>query len=987
MLSMRIPVFQEWIFREHLSIVFRLFDQLFGRYKQIEGSNMKLKLVVLAFCLFFVGSTAFSSSTYYIPQVAIGSYTDSGTTYSYRTTFVFFNNQTTLSNVTLNLTDDTGSPWNVNFPGVATNVNTYSFTLTPGATKIIQTDSSGTTKAGAATIVSDLNIGVSGIYTINNDTQGKFVTEVGVPGTSPMSSFVLPVQITSDGSVNTGLAMYNPNDTSATVTLSLTTADGNSAASNASFTLAARQHSAFYFDNQFPSVNHTNFSGMLKVQSSAPVAAVTLRQNAPSFLTYTSLPVVPTTSNQMTFNLAQVADGTFGGAAFRTTFMLFNYSSLTARASFATSKKDGSTDPLSLAFTEGTTTDTPSFAVPANGVRFLTTDKSSNASGAVKITSDNPIGVAALFTQYTVSGSTEAFNTEAGVQDSPLLPSLTLPVSSSVPIDGTGTKVGTSFALYNPNDTSSITVKPTFLDMAGLMTTAAVITLGPKEHTAKYFDGLFPGYGEIQGSLAFAVTSTAGATQVSAVALRSNASPYNMTSFFVVSGTAGNSFTGTTARSVYTDILPNTTPPALNKTLPYAASVTASVTGYGYINFYGSNYSFMKQVHAVSPSGQVFKAKTDPSTMASATAPTTSTFYLAPGTYTFRAMGWLPTMVWTDYTTDPYFITSTTTSIPIAVPTPTYRNVSGTIANWGSLGITSSASLSFYGTVASNSHIQYAVYCSTDTSGNGTFTQNFPEGDYTAILELANQTTPLGATEHMGLQNIGTFSVSGTDATVNSLTIPTLATLSGTASFAGGTLPVGKFGITAADKAMHDFGYNNPYFSMWPGGDANPNSGAFDPTGVYYNYTYIPRDTTWTQNTFGGSYDVKLAAGDNYKLSYSMLVYNSAGTAVGTAYYSPTSGATVNLTAAGSTYDFPSMPAFPSLVKLSGKVMGPLGGAQTGTVIARSSSVIGTDGNIIPDLTYYASATEDASGNYTLYLLPGYSYRIDYGSTNTVLFQ
>ena len=53
---------------------------------------MKLKLVVLAFCLFFVGSTAFAA-TYYIPQVAIGSFAANDITYSYRTTFVFFNNR------------------------------------------------------------------------------------------------------------------------------------------------------------------------------------------------------------------------------------------------------------------------------------------------------------------------------------------------------------------------------------------------------------------------------------------------------------------------------------------------------------------------------------------------------------------------------------------------------------------------------------------------------------------------------------------------------------------------------------------------------------------------------------------------------------------------------------------------------------------------------------------------------------------------------
>ena len=76
---------------------------------------MKLKLVVLAFCLFFLGSTAFSSSTYYIPQVAIGTYTGADQqTYGYRTTFVFFNNTSSSSTVALSLAADDGTAMTAN---------------------------------------------------------------------------------------------------------------------------------------------------------------------------------------------------------------------------------------------------------------------------------------------------------------------------------------------------------------------------------------------------------------------------------------------------------------------------------------------------------------------------------------------------------------------------------------------------------------------------------------------------------------------------------------------------------------------------------------------------------------------------------------------------------------------------------------------------------------------------------------------------------
>jgi len=521
------------------------------------------------------------------------------------------------------------------------------------------------------------------------------------------------------------------------------------------------------------------------------------------------------------------------------------------------------------------------------------------------------------------------------------------------------------------------------------MTTAGIITLSKSGHTAQFFHELFPGYGKyIQGSLAFQVTSTAGLNQVSAVALRSNDSPYNMTSFAVVSGTAGNSYTANLPRIVYTDIMPNTTPPTLNKVAAWGPSITAAVTGYGYVNFYGANYTFGKQIHAVSTkTGKVYKAKTDPSTIASATSPVTSVMSLPPGDYRFRTMGWLTysttSTLWAAYTSPSFSLTSTTT-VNMNVPTPTQHMVSGTIANFSSLGVTTSASLTFYGTDTSNSNIQYVVACFTDNSGGGTFSSMFPDGNFKAILEspkYLNGTATANATVNLGLQNIGTVSVTGADTTVNNLTVPTLATLSGTAAFAGGTLPIGKFTITAGDTSMPNFGYNNLNFSFWPGGDGTPNN-AFDPTSVYYGYVYIPRDTTWTINTFGGAYDVKLGAGSSYNLSYSMSVYNSAGTSVyGTLTYTPASGKSVNLTSAGQFSNFPDMAALPSAVPLTGKVLGLGGTAQTGTVIARSSSIIGANGNIIPDLTYYAQATESTTGTYTIYLLPGYNYEITFGST------
>jgi hypothetical protein len=940
---------------------------------------MRFKLVVFAFCLFFVGSTAFSA-TYYIPQVVVGS--NSGNS-PYSTTFVFFNNNTATSNVTLTLTGNDGSALTVNFPGVATNVSTYSFTLLPGGTRILQTDTSGALVTGAATVTSDLAIGVSGLYT-TYDTNGRFISEVGVQGTSAITDSILPVQKSSDGAVNTGIAFYSP--TAAQITLSLYNQDGVSAG-NATVNLAAGNHTASFLHEFFTGYTSSSFTGTIKVHSTVPVAAVTLRQNSTYKATYTSIPVVATTSTATTINLTHFVDGLFGQDKYVTTFMIFNLSNTGASVQLFPTKDDGTA--VTLHFAAGSSDNL--ISLPAGASRILVTDTTSNASGAVQIVSTNgtPIGVAALYTQYSVNGSTTTFNTEVGIQDSPAYASVTLPVFSKVNFNdanpAANVVVGTAFALYNPDSANPVSLKAVFVDMNGVQSTSAAIQLTPHQHQALYFHEMFPGWGVTQGSLAFQVTSTAGTNAVSALALRSNASPYNMTSFLVTSGTGAQPVQVSTgaARAIYGDVTGNATVNEWASTASIANGVTLTVAGLG-----TGNVKY-HQKQAISEDGRIF---TDPQ---SATGP----LYIMPGKYRFRVMGNLSgtipgggaifastglSGVYVEYTSDSYLITGTTT-INMSVPVPTVRNVAGTIANYTStFGLGTSSQLVFYGTSATNSQIHFAAFSSTDTTGNGTFNMWVPDGDYKALLTTYKYgTNDAGAKDNtsMTLQNIGTFSITGTNTTLDgvinstTLTVPALGTLSGAVSFAGGAAPpTGPFTITAADTSLPDLGWTSP-LNYYPAGRANtPNY----PLALasQENYSYYPRNTMYINNTFGGTYSETLGAG-TYRMSYSMLVYNSANTSVGTVYYTPTSNNTVTLTGTGNTYNFPTLSTLPSLVKLSG-YLGAYNGGKTAnfSVVAISNQIIGTDGNIMPNLRYYASAVTDANSNYNLYVLPGLNYQI-----------
>jgi hypothetical protein len=919
---------------------------------------MKLRFVVLAFCLFFVGSTAFSA-TYYIPQVVVGS---NGGDSPYSTTFVFFNNNNTTSNVTLTLTGNDGSALKVNFPGVATNVSTYSFTLLPGATKILQTDTSGALVTGAATVTSDLAIGVSGLYT-TYDVNGKFISEVGVQGTSAITDFILPVQKSSDGAINTGLAFYSP--AAAHITLTLYTQDGVLAQNN-SIDLAAGHHTAAFLHEFFTGYNNSSFSGTIKVHSDTSVAAVTLRQNSTYKATYTSIPVVATTSTQTTFNLAHFADVNTGLDQYVTTFMIFNFSNSAASVQLHPTKDDGSAVTLNF----GSSSSNSTFSIPAKGSNFLVSDMSSNAAGAVQITSTNgvPIGVAAIYTQYSVNGTTISFNTEAGVQDSPALTYFTIPIDSKVHLGGFAS-VGTGFALYNPN-AYAVTLTPKFLDCDGVWTSANFITLQPSAHYAAYFHELFPNMGVIQGSLSFAGTTET--SSVSAMGLRLNSSPYNMTSFLVSSGTGVFNYTTATVTPVplYTDIYPadrypNNSISGVNKRIPYGVQVDVSATGTSSVS---STYPLY--VQAISQKdGSIYRRYTSTST-----AP--ASLFVPPGKYSLRVMSWLAGQanandgVFVDYTSDMYTFAGST-SQTVAIPTPTYHNVSGTISlsTLSSLGITTTAnlSLSFFGNDHSDSHLQYVVYCQTDSSGNGTFTHAFPDGTYYGIIQnpvVAYSTyNGVGTTENMGAY-FTTFTVNGADFSLNGgnpIMLPSTGTISGTANYAGSSGAFSRFTLTAKDSALPDFGWFNTTTNWYPSA-----------------YKYYPKDTTWTQNSFGGSYSVTLPRGHNYNLTYAIGVTNPAGTAiVGTAYYSPSSGRGVSLASAGSTYNFDNLPQLPATVAISGNLKTTGGTAVNGgTMQAISTSIIGVDGNVIPNLRYYASATTDSSGNYTIWVLPGYNYEL-----------
>jgi hypothetical protein len=361
---------------------------------------MKCRILVAAlFASLFLVNGAYAQNKYYLSHIANGDYGDG----SFRMTFILFNNTDVDTSALLELTNDSGQPLTMTIAGLGTD-SEFTIQLPAGGSQILQTDGLGSLVAGAAVVTSAAKIGVSAIFTIY-DRNGKYVTESGVGSSEPLNSFVLPVDTT--GSFNTGLALFNLSGADAVITMTLRGTNGLPAATTP-LTLNSHYHTAKFISGAgqlFPTIS--NFQGTLLIQSPVPIAAMVLRQNLTP-LSYTSLPVVPTSSTKLTLNLAHVANGTFAGGSFKTSFLIFNISTSPANVTLTLTQDNGT--PLIVTIPgRGTGSSFPFTNLAAGGSLFLQTDGSGSlAGGAATISSNVPIGASGVFTVLSPQGAFDA---------------------------------------------------------------------------------------------------------------------------------------------------------------------------------------------------------------------------------------------------------------------------------------------------------------------------------------------------------------------------------------------------------------------------------------------------------------------------------------------------------------------------------------------------------------------------------------------------
>ena len=315
-----------------------------------------------------------------------------------RTTFVLVNTGTTDANVTIAASHDDSTPRHLTIPGLGSGTS-LSFTLGPGATRLLVTDGSGDGSEGAATITSDSVLNVSEILSSTN--LGDPVSESAVPAIGDkelVTASTIPVD-TAAG-IDTGVALYNPGTDGAMITAQLLDVNG-AAVHSVTITLDGGHHTTLFATSGLHAP--AGFQGSIAVSSTVNLAAVAVRRSTAS-PAYTLIAATSQNSRRLNFLLPGIADGHSDSSSSRTTFQLTNLSTTAASVKFALTRDDGSAFRVTIP--GAGSRDTFSAQLAPGASLFWRTDGSTAGvtSGAAAISSDQPLAAIAVISKTDSSG-------------------------------------------------------------------------------------------------------------------------------------------------------------------------------------------------------------------------------------------------------------------------------------------------------------------------------------------------------------------------------------------------------------------------------------------------------------------------------------------------------------------------------------------------------------------------------------------------------
>jgi hypothetical protein len=315
------------------------------------------------------------------------------------------------------------------------------------------------------------------------------VSEVGVPATPALSSGRIYAEIA--GAVDAGLAIANPNSTTAVINFYFTDASGNSAGSG-STTIAPNQQTAQFLDQApFKVYTTPTFQGTFTFTSNVPIAVVALRGfiNERGDFLMSTLPVIDTTAarNSGTAVVPHYADG--GG--WTTQAFLINSTDNPMTGTLQFSSPTGSAANVTIG---GQTNSSFVYSIPKRtSVKLATSGlASATATGSIRIV---PSGSGASPTPLIVFSYKPAGITvsEAGVPVTSGSAFRVYVESSGAP--GQTGNIESGIAVANTSSSASASVTFDVTDLTGSSISGIPpvgITLPGAGQTAKFLSDIFP---------------------------------------------------------------------------------------------------------------------------------------------------------------------------------------------------------------------------------------------------------------------------------------------------------------------------------------------------------------------------------------------------------------------------------------------------------------------------------------------------------------
>lgn len=408
-------------------------------------------------------------------------------------------------------------------PAATTDTSVRAFTLVDRGGVSLITDGAGAApQAGYTRIQPGAGSTTpSGVAIFGSRTGGVLVSETGVPATPVLSEGRIFAEVVGN-TVNTGLAIANPNSSAVDVSFSFTDSTGSDFGPGILQIPANGQIANFL--NQSPFNSPGSFQGTFGFSASLPIAVVALRSyiNAKGDFLMATLPVINAAAlpNTGTLVLPHFADG--GGWV--TQILLVNPTGATISGTIQFTNDAGANVTLGSA---------TSYSIPRRSSQKLVTPGTSPA---------------------TTGGAVRVIPAGGGIAPTPLVVFTYRPLGDVVSEAGVPTLSGTAFRMYaessgadgqagniqtgiavanNTTAAVNVTFELTNLDGSAAGPAAVTVNVPASGHTGKFLAQIFPGVpNPFKGVLRITSPST-----ISVVGLRARYNERGTAEAFIITTT------------------------------------------------------------------------------------------------------------------------------------------------------------------------------------------------------------------------------------------------------------------------------------------------------------------------------------------------------------------------------------------------------------------------------------------------------------------